>query len=81
MITIELGKCEYILKNEYNISINDPLYRLQIISEEDKGMKIPKIEYEIYYPFYNNNTLTKLDLNLCKGTKIEVSIPVKINDN
>ena len=44
-------------------------------------MKIPKIEYEIYYPFYNNNTLTKLDLNLCKETKIEVSIPVKINDN
>ena len=80
MITIELGKCEYILKNEYNISINDPLYRLQIISEEEKGMKIPKIDYDIYYPFKNNN-VTKLDLNFCKGTKIEISIPVKINDN
>ena len=81
MITMNLGKCENILKKEYNISLNDPLYILLIISEEEESMKIPKIEYEIYYPFYNNNTLTKLDLNLCKETKIEVSIPVKINDN
>ena len=51
-----------ILKKEYNISLNETLYILQVISEEDKGMKIPKIEYEIFYPFYNNNTLTKLDL-------------------
>ena len=81
MITMNLGECENILKKEYNISLNDPLYILLIISEEEESMKIPKIEYEIYYPFYNNNTLTKLDLNLCKETKIEVSIPVKINDN
>ena len=26
------------------------------------------------------NNLTKLNLNLCKGTKIEISIPVKIED-
>ena len=76
-ITIDLGKCENILKEEYNISTNEPLYILEIISREE-GMKIPKIDYEIYYPFYNN--ITKLDLNLCKGTKIEISIPVKIND-
>ena len=80
MITIDLGKCENILKNEYNISINEPLYILQIISEVE-GMKIPKIDYDIYYPFNNDNNLTKLDLNLCKGTKIEISLPVKINDN
>ena len=42
-------------------------------------MKIPKIDYEIYYPFCDNN-LTKLNLNFCKGTKIEISIPVTIND-
>ena len=69
MIAIDLCKCENILKNEYNISYNDSLYILQIISKEDENMKIPKIEYEVYYPFYNNNTLTKLDLNLCKGKK------------
>ena len=43
-------------------------------------MKIPKIEYNIYYPLYNNSHLTKLDLSFCKDTKIEISIPVKIND-
>ena len=42
-------------------------------------MKIPKTEYEIYYPF--NNNLTKLDLIYCKDTKIEISISVKINDS
>ena len=47
-------------------------------------MKIPKIEYEVYYNFYNSsNNLTKLNLTLCKGIKIQISIPVsiKINDS
>ena len=78
-ITMNLGQCENILKTEYNISKYDSLYILQIISEEE-GMKIPKIEYEIYYPLNNSNELTKLDLNSCKDTKIEISIAVKIND-
>ena len=44
-------------------------------------MKIPKLEYEVYYPLYNSNNLTKLDLNLCKDSKIEISIAVSINDS
>ena len=79
IIIIDLCNCENILKNEYNISKNDSLYILQMIYEE-KGMKIPKVEYEVYFPIYINN-LTKLNLTLCKGTKVEISIPVKINDN
>ena len=43
-ITMNLGQCENILKKVYNISNNDSLYILQIISEEE-GMKIPKVEY------------------------------------
>ena len=78
-ITMNLGQCENILKNEYNISNNDSLYILQVISEET-GMKIPKIEYEIYYPLYNSQNLTKLNLTSCKNSKIEISISVKIND-
>ena len=78
-ITINLGQCENLLKNDYNISENDSLYILQIISKEI-GMKIPKIEYEIYYPIYNSNNLTKLNLTSCKDTKLEISIKVKIND-
>ena len=78
-ITMNLGQCEDILKNDYNISRQDSLYILQIISEEE-GMKIPKLEYEIYYPLNNNNKLTKLNLTSCKGSKLEISIAVKIND-
>ena len=79
-ISMDLGQCEDILKREYNISTNNSLYILQVISDEE-GMKIPKIEYEIYYPLYNRNNLTKLNLELCKDTKIEISISVKISDS
>ena len=43
-ITMDLGECENILKKDYNISEDDTLYMLQIISKEE-GMKIPKVEY------------------------------------
>ena len=79
-ITMDLGQCEYIIKNNYNISKNNSLYILQIISEEE-GMKMPKIEYEIYYPLYNENELKKLDLTPCKCTKVDISIKVKIDGN
>ena len=46
---MNLGECESILKKNYNISNDDSLCILQIISEEE-GMKITKIEYEVYYP-------------------------------
>ena len=77
--TINLGECENILKKEYNISYNNSLYIIKLDIQEE-GMKIPIIEYELYYPLYNKK-LSKLDLNLCKDTKIDISIPVTINDN
>ena len=42
-------------------------------------MKIPKIEYEVYYPL-NGSNLIKLDLEICKNIKIDISIPVYINE-
>ena len=77
-ITMDLGQCEDTLKNSYNISNDAPLYIIQIISEEI-GMKIPIIEYQIYYPLYNDNELIKLNLSLCQDTKIDLSISVKID--
>ena len=77
-ITMNLGQCENILKDKYNISNNNSLYILQIISEEI-GMKIPKIEYEIYYPINNDNLFEKLHLSFCKGSKIDILISVKID--
>ena len=79
IIYLNLGECEYLLKNNYNISYNDSLYILEIILNE-QGMKIPKIEYEIYHSLKNINNLTKLNLEYCKDTKIEIYLPVIIND-
>ena len=78
-ITLDLGECEYKLKSEYDIPINDSLYILQYILEES-GMKIPKMEYEIYYPL-NQKELIKLNLTTCEGTKIDISIKVDINES
>ena len=75
-LTMNLGQCENILKYNYNISNNNSLYMLLLIHEED-GKKVPKVEYEIYYPLSNNN-LTKLDMNYCQGTKIECLYVKKI---
>ena len=78
-ITLNLGQCEHNLKSDFSIPENNSLYILEIITEEI-GMKIPKIDYEIYYPLYENNKLEKLELNSCKGEKIDISIPVKIDE-
>ena len=78
--TINLGECEYKLKWYYNISLNDSLYIVKF-DVKIEGMKIPKIEYEVYYHFNSTSELTKLNLSICKDTKIELSIPVIINES
>jgi len=42
-------------------------------------MKIPKIEYEIFYPL-NDTDLMKLNLTICQNIRIDISIPVDINE-
>ena len=76
--SINLEKCEDLLKNANNIPSNDALY-YEIINVKQEGMKIPKIIYDIYY--LRDNNFIKLDLSVCKGEKIEVSYPIKINEN
>ena len=77
--TIDLGECEDLLKDEYNISRNEKLYikKIDIIQE---GMKIPKIEFDVYYKL-NGINLEKLDLSICEDTKILFSIPIIISEN
>jgi hypothetical protein len=69
---INLGQCEEILREEYNISENESLY-IKKIDVYEKGMKIPKIEYDIYYKSGKN--LKKLNISVCKDTKITLLIP------
>ena len=74
--TIHLGECENKLINHYNISDNSSLYILKIDAKEE-GMKIPKIEYEVFYPL-NGTDLIKLDLSVCQNSRIDISIPIDI---
>ena len=42
----------------------------------EQGLLIPIVEYEIY----NFKTIEKLDLNICSNNKIEILLPVNINE-
>ena len=74
--TINLGDCEKILKEIYNISNNNALF-MKKIEVQQEGMMIPKIEYDVYYKL-NGTKLIKLNLSYCSNVKIDISIPVKI---
>ena len=74
---IDLGECENKLKSVYDISDNSSLYMV-IIEKYIEYMKIPKIEYLVLYPLYNE-TFYQLDLKECEGLKIDVIYPVNIS--
>ena len=44
---IEFGDCERNLRQFYNLSINETIY-MKKIDVKQEGMKIPKIEYDVY---------------------------------
>ena len=52
------------------------IFKLDI---NQNGYKIPKIEYEVYYPLFNDK-LIKLNLTVCKDIKINLNIPLFINN-
>ena len=75
--TVNLEKCESLLRKETNIyNINDTFYILKMDIEEE-GMKIPIIEYELYYPL--NGTLQKINLSKCESLSVDISIPVTLD--
>ena len=77
--TINLGKCETLLRNYYNISNESKLFMKKMdITQE--GMKIPKIEYDVYSKL-NGTNLIKLNLSICENTKISISVPVIISED
>ena len=74
--TIDLGKCENILKNQYNISDKDSLIVVKT-DIKNNDLSSTYVQYEIYDP----NTLKQLNLKYCNDVKITVSVPVNLNDN
>jgi hypothetical protein len=74
-----LGDCETLLRQENNISDEELLY-MKKIDIYQKGMRIPKVEFDIYYK-ENNSKLKKLNLSICGNSNIYLSYPVDISEN
>jgi len=77
--SINMGKCENILREEYHLANESNLYILKV-EEIINGIKSPKVEYEIYYPI-SENKLKVADLSLCQKVKFDISIPAIISKN
>ena len=75
---INLGDCEEKLKNHYNIPDNDSLYILKMDIKQE-GYKIPKIQYEVYYPLNHDSKLCLLDLRFCEDVNIDIHLPLSLD--
>ena len=73
--SIDLGKCEEILKQKYNIPNDESLiiFKSDIRSENSLSTFV---QYEIYHP----DTLAPLDINECYEEQITISVPVNLNE-
>ena len=73
---IDLGQCEKILRNEYNINDEDSLI---IIKNEITSNKptAKNLNYEVYDPY----SKTKLNLSLCDDTPIDIYVPMELSKN
>ena len=71
--TIDLGECENILKNYYNISRSLIIYKIDIRRNDSYAAQV---EYEVINP----NNYEILDLSICNGTKIDLYSPIYLED-
>ena len=74
--TINLGKCENILRNYYNLSENESLiiFKVDLYIE---GLISPLVVYEVYHP----RTKIRLDLIHCQDIQIKIYLPASIDEN
>ena len=72
---IDLGECDNILKEEYNISLNDSLIYLKKQKYTKKASE-NNIQYEVFEP-YNKN---KLNLSVCLGTLINLYVKIELSE-
>ena len=79
MTIIDLDECETMLRAKYNLNEDDILY-MKKIDINQEGMKIPKVEYDVYSKLSGNH-LIKLNLSICEGTKISLLIPTEITED
>ena len=72
---IDLGKCEELLKQEYNIDSDTDLIFLKF--EKLTGIAAEKnVQYEVYEPINKN----RLNLSICKNTSIDLYLPIYLSE-
>ena len=76
---VNIGPCEDILRNVYNISSDKKLY-MKKIDVVQEGMKIPKVEYDIYCKL-NGTNLIKLNKSFCSNVKVEISFHIVLTED
>ena len=79
MVSINLGQCEKDIRGANNIPPNETLY-MKNLAIEQEGMKIPKMEFDIYRKI-NNSKLIKLSKSACKDSKISLSVPIELKED
>ena len=75
--SIELNECYNRIIKQYGLQNNSNIYILKV-DILLPGTKIPKIEYELYYPL-NGTNLTLLNMTVCENTKIDIYLPTNIS--
>ena len=73
---IDLGKCEDILKEHYNISKNEQLIIFKI-DVKTENLSSTYVQYEVYDP----TKKYELKLELCKDVPIAINIPVILDES
>ena len=77
--SINLGESEKLLRDVYNIVENEMLF-MKKIDVVQEGMKIPKVEYDVYSKI-NGSNLVKLNLSYCSNSKVDISVPTIITES
>ena len=72
---IDISNCEAILKDKYNININDSLILLKKEKISNKASE-KEVQLEIYEP-YNK---TKLNLSFCQDTSINIYVKAQLSE-
>ena len=73
---IDLGECEGILRDKYDLRQNETFFIFKKESFID-GLLFPIVEYELY----TNKIKSKLNMEFCKDKKINMNFKVSINEN
>ena len=74
--SVNLGDCEDILREHYQIDENDPLLFLKYSKVSGEDNYDSNFQYEIFHP----RTFQKLNLSLCDNTTVSVYVPMALNE-